>query len=158
MYQYYFYFLIIISIIKGVFPYFTKYIMGVLDAFELFFIITLFVFVLLLMYLCYRSFYDKNSNMILKMCKKYTQLSHSHYGCIFTIALFTIVSSLMLYDLNKNYNTPLLNSLFLRCISIFAIFITSIFIFKEKYNWKQMLGIFIIMIGFIITSTNTSGL
>jgi hypothetical protein len=44
----------------------------------------------------------------------------------------------LMYEFDKKYNTPLLKSLFIRCLSILTLFATSIFIFKERYNWKQL--------------------
>ncbi len=153
-YYYYIFLMLIILIIKGLYPYVTKYVMNVLNEIELFIIIEFFIVIIIFVFLSYKLILNKK--LIGNMCKKYRQLTYFDYGFIVTLALFTVISSLLMFDLNRNFSTPFLNNFFLRCISIFMLFMTSIFIFNEKYNWKQYLGLFIIMIGFIITSVNTN--
>ena len=142
-------FIISFSLLKSIFPYFRKHILNILNGSELLFITNFFIFIILLGLLSYKSLFDKSS--IIKTVENYKKLSHSHYLCILTIAIFTVASSLLMYEFDKKYNTPLLNSLFIKCFSILTLFATSIFIFKERYNCKQFIGIFLIIIGFILT-------
>jgi drug/metabolite transporter (DMT)-like permease len=69
---------------------------------------------------------------------------------IFIISLLAITSSIFLFELDKQYNTPLINSILLKTISIFVLIGTSIFIFSEKYSWTQFFGIFLTFVGFIL--------
>jgi drug/metabolite transporter (DMT)-like permease len=62
-------------------------------------------------------------------------------------------SSLLLYELDKNFNTPLLNFVFLKFASVLSLIFVGIFIFKEKYTWKQILGITLAVLGiYLITN------
>jgi uncharacterized membrane protein len=68
------------------------------------------------------------------------------------IAFITIVSSIVLINLDKYFNTPLINSLVSKCISAILLLIVGIFIFKEKYNLKQVFGIFLTIVGLFLVS------
>jgi drug/metabolite transporter (DMT)-like permease len=57
------------------------------------------------------------------------------------------MSSLFLYELDKNHNTPLINTILLRLFSVVVLIIVGVFIFGEKYNWMQIVGIFLAVIG-----------
>jgi len=72
-------------------------------------------------------------------------------GCLFIIAILAVISSLFIFELDKKYNSPLLNSLFLKIASVVALCFVSIFIFKEKYTWKQILGILLAILGIYLT-------
>jgi drug/metabolite transporter (DMT)-like permease len=49
--------------------------------------------------------------------------------------------------LDKNYNTPLINSVFLRVGSIIALLLVGIFVFEEKYTYKQIAGVLLTLLG-----------
>ena len=60
------------------------------------------------------------------------------------------MSSLFLYELDKNHNTPLINTILLRLFSVVVLIIVGVFIFGEKYNWMQIVGIFFTIIGIFL--------
>jgi drug/metabolite transporter (DMT)-like permease len=139
-----------ITIIKSINPYFRKHILNILDSHDLLFINSFFISVVVFIIFLYKLFFDKKS--LNNIAENYRKLTLSHYLCIIIISIFTVSSSLLLYEFDKKYNTPLMNSMFLRCISILALFFTGYFFFKEQYNWKQILGLIFIIIGVFLTS------
>jgi multidrug transporter EmrE-like cation transporter len=66
------------------------------------------------------------------------------------IAFITVVSSMVLVNLDKNYNTPLINSMLSKGIAAVMLLIVATIIYKEKYNLKQVFGIFLTVIGLIL--------
>lgn len=68
------------------------------------------------------------------------------------IAFITIISSIVIINLDKYFNTPLINSLLSKCISAVLLLMVGIFIFKEKYNIKQIFGIFLTIVGLFLVS------
>jgi drug/metabolite transporter (DMT)-like permease len=48
---------------------------------------------------------------------------------------------------DKYYNTPLINSIFKKVVSVFFLFVVGIFLFEEKYNLKQILGLLLCSAG-----------
>lgn len=81
------------------------------------------------------------------MISKYKSLSLTQVLFALTIGIITIISSLLVLNLDKYYNTPLINSMLLKLLSAGLLLLTGIFIFKEKYNYKQLLGLFLAVIG-----------
>jgi drug/metabolite transporter (DMT)-like permease len=71
------------------------------------------------------------------------------------IALVTIISSITIMEFDKNYNTPLVNSILMRIFSTIALVLVSIFIFKEKYSYLQMLGIAMTIAGVFLISNKS---
>jgi drug/metabolite transporter (DMT)-like permease len=66
------------------------------------------------------------------------------------ISLLAVVSSLFLYELDKHHNTPLINNVLLRVFSLIVLIIVGVLIFKEEYNCKQIIGLFLAIIGIFL--------
>lgn len=145
-----YHYLLGITFLKSWTPYYRKYILDVLESHELLFLNTLCISILVLIYFFYTCLCD---NSFSKTIENYKKLSTGHYFCVFVIALFTVCSSLFLYDLDKYHNTPFLNSLFIKIASVFILFLIGIFIFEEQYSIKQIIGIVFTIFGiYLVTS------
>jgi len=142
-----------LSILKSITPYFRKHVLNHLDSHDFFFMTTLIIFVILSAFFIYRYFYDKSFD---KSIKKITTMKYTHIGCIFTIALLTIVGGVTIMELDKNYNTPLVNVMLMRIFSTISLVLASIFIFKEKYTFVQMIGICMTIVGIFLISNKTT--
>jgi len=93
-----------------------------------------------------------NNTPFSKMFGKYSMLTTLEYVCIFILAFLTVFSSIFIFHLDKYYNNPLLNSVFVKAVGMIMLVLVSIFIFKEKYTMNQIIGVFIILCGIFITS------
>ena len=82
-----------------------------------------------------------------EMMLNYKKLEYSHYACVLIISVLLVSSSLLLYELDKNYNTPLLNNILLKTGSIIVLIVVGVFVFGEKYTWKQIVGIILTCMG-----------
>ena len=116
-----------LTIIKSINPYFRKHLLNILDSHDLLFINSFFISLIVFFVFLYKLFFDKKS--LKTIAENYKKLTLSHYICILLISILTVSSSLLLYEFDKKYNTPLMNTMFIRCISILALFFTGFFLF-----------------------------
>jgi len=141
-----YHYLIGVTFFKAMSPYLRKHVLLTLESREYFYLITLCILIWsILIFL----FFENKSSMK-RMLANYQKLEYTHFMCIFIISLLIITSSLFLFELDKQYNTPLVNSILLKTISIFVLIGTSLFIFGEKYSWTQIIGIFLTFVGIIL--------
>lgn len=131
------------TFLKSMNPYFRKHVLNTLNAREYFYMSTLFGFILMILVF----FLFETQKTTKEMISNYKKLEYSHYACIFIIAFLLVASSLLLYELDKNYNTPLLNNILLKTGSIIVLIVVGVFVFGEKYTWKQIAGIILTCIG-----------
>jgi len=146
-----YHYLFSLSIFKSFTPYFRKHLLTTLNSHELLFINTFFYFFLVLVFFLYKVFFDK-TNFIEKTFENYTNLSFSQFGCLALMALLAVSSSIFIIEFDKNYNTPLINSMFIKIASTISLIFIGIFFFEEKYHWKQILGFILTIIGIYLIS------
>jgi drug/metabolite transporter (DMT)-like permease len=65
---------------------------------------------------------------------------------ILITSIFFIYTTLMIYE-NEHNNSAFMNSLLLRGGTLIGILLVGIFFYNEKYNWKQILGIILSLLG-----------
>jgi drug/metabolite transporter (DMT)-like permease len=145
-----YHYLLGITFLKSLSPYFRKYILNILESHELLFINTFFISIIVFLVFIYKWLFDKEFH---KTIENYQKMSIGHYSCSFFIALFTVFSTLFIYDFDKNYNTPFLNSMFIKVASVFFLFLAGVFLFEEQYTVKQIFGILLAIFGvYLVTS------
>ena len=137
------------SLLKTSVPYFRKHILNTLSSLELVFLNTFFIFILVVSIFLYSIFVSKTIHAD-KMIENYRKLELTQIIALIVIAFLTVSSSFIINEFDKNYNTPLMNTLFVRGISLIFVIGIGIFLFEEKYNWKQILGIFFTISGLIL--------
>ena len=87
-----------------------------------------------------------------KLKKNVLSLSIGERICLLVMASLTVVAGLLIFELDKNYNTPLMNSMYLKALSTVALLVVGVLIFKEYYNIHQVLGVVLIILGMYMTS------
>jgi len=142
MYQYIFG----LSILKSFTPYFRKHVLTTLNAHDMLFINTFFIFSIVFCLFLYKLLFDKSKPLI-ETFKNYKSLTLTQLGALFVMAFLAVGSSIFIYEFDKNYNTPLINSMFMRTASTISLILVGIFMFEEKYSWKQILGVFLTIFG-----------
>ena len=147
MYQY----LFGLSILKSFTPYFRKHVLTTLNAHDLLFINTFIIFSIVFAFFLYQLFFDKSKPLI-ETFKNYESLTFSQIGALFVMAFLAVGSSIFIYEFDKNYNTPLINSMFMRTASTISLILVGIFMFEEKYSWKQIAGVFLTIFGVLLVS------
>jgi drug/metabolite transporter (DMT)-like permease len=96
-------------------------------------------------------FFDKSKPLI-ETFKNYRSLSFTQLGALFVMAFLAVGSSIFIYEFDKNYNTPLINSMFMRTASTISLILVGIFLFEERYSWKQIAGVFLTIFGVLLIS------
>jgi drug/metabolite transporter (DMT)-like permease len=86
------------------------------------------------------------------MSTNISKISYPEFFIVFMLSCFTVISGLVIFELDKNYNTPLINSIFIKAISFISVICVGVFIFKESYKIHQILGICLIIIGIYLAS------
>lgn len=135
-----------VTFLKSLNPYFRKHLLTTLNAHDLLFINTFFIFIVVSIFFAYKYIVE-GSKSIQETFKNYSKLTNTQLLSLFVMAFFAACSSMFLYNLDKHYNTPLLNNVFLRVASVIAVIFVGIFLFEEKYSLKQFLGILVTFFG-----------
>jgi len=142
-----------ITLLKSISPYFRKHILDVLTPHDMLYLNTLIISLLVLGIFIFTHSFD-NKKSFKKTLQNYKKLSLTQTLCIIIICVLGIISTLIIFDLDKNFNTPLLNFLFIRCGSIILLVLIGGFFFGEKYNLKQIFGIMSIVLGVYLVSSD----
>jgi drug/metabolite transporter (DMT)-like permease len=132
-------------LLKSIDPYFRKHLLSIINTHDYLYLDTIFIFTAVCGVVIYKYIFNKKE--LMETFQNYKKLSPYHFiGCFF-ISLFTVISALIIYDLDKHHNTPFINSTILKVASMIALAFIGMFIFKEKYNWRQIVGIVMTLIG-----------
>lgn len=145
-----YFFLAITTFLKTLNPYFRKHILDSLESHEFLFVNTFFVAMFVFLYFIYKFIFHET--FFDKFTKKLTNLTILQVVYFFIIAFITIVSSLVIINLDKYFNTPLINSLLSKSLGAILLLFISIFIYKEKYHIKQIFGIFLTIVGLFLVN------
>ena len=123
-------------ILKTIDPYYRRHITNKsLNARDYLYLETFSYTLVLIFFIILNYFYNKNENI---------NVSDIIFMCISSV--FFIYSTLLIYENEKN-NTAFINSVFLRIGSLIGILLVGIFFYKEKYSWKQIIGVILTIIG-----------
>jgi drug/metabolite transporter (DMT)-like permease len=140
--------ILLTGVLKTFSPYLRKNVLLTLDPHDYLFLNTFVIFIFTLIYLLYKIFFQNHD--VKEMVTKYNSLTVIQVIFILMMSLVTICSSIVVLNLDKYYNTPLINSMLLKIMSAVLLLFTGIFIFKEKYNYKQIFGLFLAVIGVLL--------
>ena len=135
-----------LTIISSLKRYFRKHTLNTLDTHEFLFLNSLFISFFLLIFFLYLYFYK--NNVIQNTFNKYSKISNGYIIGFMLVALSTIISSYITINIDKTFNTPSLNYVILKSLSIISLFGIGIFYFNECYSKNQLIGIFFSILGF----------
>jgi len=145
-----YFFLALITFLKTFSPYLRKHILDSLESHEFLFLNTFFVSFFVFLYFIYKFlFHDTFLEEFEKKIRDLTILQVVYFAII---AFITIASSIVIINLDKYFNTPLINSLMTKALAAILLLFVSIFIYQEKYNIKQIFGIFLTLVGLFLIS------
>lgn len=136
-------------------PYFRKYISNSLDSHEYFLLNTMIILFIISLYIVYLLTTKKTT--FSKMISNIKSLKYSEFGCLLIMAVLTVMTGLLIFELDQNYNTPLMNSVFIKSISTIALIFIGMFVFNETYEIHQIFGIFLVILGIYLTSQKSLG-
>jgi len=84
------------------------------------------------------------------MIKKYKTLTMIQLFFIVFISILTIISTVTIMHLDKYFNHSILYSILGKILAAILLLLVGIFIFKEKYNYKQIIGLIVVIIGTLL--------
>ena len=140
-----------LTLLKPLRPYFRKHISDILDHHEYFLLSTLMILFIIFMYIAYLLFVSQTTT-VKTMLENISSLSYTEVIAIFVLSCLTVITGLLVFELDKTYNTPLMNEILLKSMSTIAVICVGIFIFKEKYKIHQIGGILLVIIGLYLAS------
>ena len=140
------YFAGLVTFLKMGTPYIRKHVLNTLESYEYLMINVAVIFLIISVILLFHICFDKGTHFY-RALKNYQKLSWSQIISIFVLASLTVCTSVLMFEMDKKYNTPMLNAVFMRAISIIALTTISIFVFREQYSLMQMVGVGFIVFG-----------
>jgi len=143
-----------ISILEQFRPYFRKHISNKLDHHEYVFINSIIIASIIAIYIVYLFVTEKTS--IDKIIKKYSSLTIAEIIFLIVLSCLTVASAILIYEMDKNHNTPFLNYIYLKSASVLALLVIGILMYKESYKFHQFLGFSLIIIGILLSSSKTN--
>jgi drug/metabolite transporter (DMT)-like permease len=116
-----------------------------LESHEFLFLNTFFIASFVFLFFLYKILF--NDNIFVKLTDKIKKLTILQVIYFMLIAFITVFSSIIFIHMDKYYNTPLINGLLNKIIASILLLCIGIFMFEEKYNYKQICGVILTIIG-----------
>ena len=137
-----------ISIMKSLRPFFKKNVLkSEIDEDDFLFLNTFFISLFVVIYFIYNFTKKKKIDL-----NKYKNMKPIEMGSMIGISLFTVISTILVLQMDKGYQTPFINSMLTKGFSTIFVIAIGMIIYKENYNMLQMLGIALILVGTYLIS------
>ena len=143
--------LIGITMLEQFRPYFRKHISNVLDHHEYFLLSAMMILSIITMYVVYLVWISGTTTLG-TMTTNLSELSCTEVFFIFVLSSLTVITGLLIFELDKNHNTPLLNSVLLKSISTISVICVGVVIFEERYKIHQVIGLGLIVLGIYLAT------
>ena len=143
--------LIGLTLLKQFRPYFRKHISNILDRHEYFLLTAIMILCIIIIYILYLILISGTASLE-KMVNNVSKVSGLEMCAIFMLSCLTVISGLLIFELDKNHNTPLMNSILLKSFSMIAVVSIGVFIFGERYKMHQVFGVGCILAGIYLAS------
>ena len=138
-----------ISIMKSLKPFFKKNVLkSDIDEDDFLFLNTFFISLFVVIYFIYNFTKRKKVDF-----NKYKNMKPIELGSMIGVSLFTVVSTILVLQMDKGYQTPFINSMLTKGFSTIFVIAIGMIIYKENYNMLQMLGIAFILTGTYLISS-----
>ena len=147
-------YLVGITGIGSVRPYFRKHVLNTLEPEDYLFLNSLIISTVILGYFLYT--YVFNNHVVQRTYKNCCNMTYTQIGALVLLGVFTAASSLFLFNVEKNFNTPAVNHVLLKALSLLGLFAAGVFIFNESYTTNHRLGIGVTITGIVILLANPS--
>jgi len=134
--------------VKVLTPYIRKSLLMTLEPFECLFLNSIVVLCLCLILIGYKMLVEnhKMSNTV----QKFSSLSNTQYVFALLIGMATVLASMVVLTFDKHYNTPLINTTIFKIASVIMLLFVGVVVFKERYDYKQIIGIMLVIVGGVL--------
>jgi drug/metabolite transporter (DMT)-like permease len=150
MYQY----ILGASLFKSAVPYMRKHVLNTLDSHDLLYLDAFIFFIIVFCVFCYRCIFDRTHMM--NTLTNYKQLSYYQMFCVVAISFISVLVVYMVLQMDKFYNTPLINYISRVSLTSICAIIIGVLYFKEKYNFQHLIGILVTIAGIYLMTTNSN--
>jgi len=134
---------------KSLRPFFKKNVLkSDIDEDDFLFLNTFFISLFVVIYFIYNFTKKKKVDF-----SKYKNMKPVELGSMIGVSLFTVVSTILVLQMDKGYQTPFINSMLTKGFSTIFVIAIGMIIYKENYNMLQMLGIALILTGTYLISS-----
>ena len=133
-------------------PYIRKHVYATLEPIDFMFVNALLIALFMVVYFGYICLF--HDEIIQRTYTNCCRLSGTQIAGLLLLAFFTVVSSLMFFNLEKNFNTPAINNVTLKALSMIALFLVGYIVFEESYHSGHLLGIVLTVAGLVVLMFN----
>jgi drug/metabolite transporter (DMT)-like permease len=132
-------------LLKTIDPYYRRYLTSdTLNPTDYMYLETFIYTFILILFIIFKYFYSKNEAIESFKNLKSVQIKDIVFLSI--ISFFFMYSTMMVYE-NEHQDTAFMNSVLLRGGTLIGVLLVGIFFYKEKYTWKQVIGIIMSLVG-----------
>ena len=132
-------------LLKTIDPYYRRYLTSdTLNPTDYMYLETFIYTFILILFIIFKYFYSKNEAIESFKNLKSVQIKDIVFLSI--ISFFFMYSTMMVYE-NEHQDTAFMNSVLLRGGTLIGVLLVGIFFYKEKYTWKQVIGIILSLVG-----------
>jgi drug/metabolite transporter (DMT)-like permease len=139
-------------LLKSIDPYFRRYLTSSsLNPTDYMYLETFIYTFVLILFISFKYFYNKKEAF--ESFKNLQDIKISDIIFMSITSFFFIYSTVIFYE-NEHKNNAFSDSVLLRGGTLIGILLVGIIFYKEKYNWKQIIGIIFTFIGICLLLLN----
>lgn len=141
-----------VSILKSLRPFFKKNVLQTIDEDDFLYLNTFFIGLFVIAYFIYSTRFKKDNNKKRTVIDKCKNLKPVEIISMMVVSLFTVISTVLVLQMDKGYQTPFINSMLTKGFSTILVIMIGMVVYKENYSMLQMLGIGLILLGTFLIS------
>jgi drug/metabolite transporter (DMT)-like permease len=135
-----------VSILKSLRPFFKKNVLKTIDEDDFLYLNTFFIGLFVILYFIYSTRIKKNKEKK-NVFDKYKNLKPIEVISMVFVSLFTVISTVLVLQMDKGYQTPFINAMLTKGFSTILVILIGMIVYKENYTKLQMFGIGLILLG-----------
>tara|TARA_B100000035_G_scaffold307153_1_gene310059 strand:- start:802 stop:1254 length:453 start_codon:yes stop_codon:yes gene_type:complete len=135
-----------VSILKSLRPFFKKNVLKTIDEDDFLYLNTFFIGLFVILYFIYSTRIKKNKEKK-NVFDKYKNLKPVEVISMVFVSLFTVISTVLVLQMDKGYQTPFINAMLTKGFSTILVILIGMIVYKENYTKLQMFGIGLILLG-----------
>ena len=135
-----------VSILKSLRPFFKKNVLKTIDEDDFLYLNTFFICLFVILYFIYSTRIKKNKEKK-NVFDKYKNLKPVEVISMVFVSLFTVISTVLVLQMDKGYQTPFINAMLTKGFSTILVILIGMIVYKENYTKLQMFGIGLILLG-----------
>lgn len=137
-----------ITMMKSIRPIFRKNVMQSIDNYSFLLLNTIFISIFVVLYFYYLNYNNVNFSDILKNCGS---MNIIQIISMILISFLTILSTILIMNMDKS-SISTTSATIMKSISTIILVLLGIFFYKEKYNFTQLYGVILTIIGIFFIS------